>query len=330
MVTMKDIANELGVSVMTVSRVVNGQHAKVSKENISRVQALIKKYNYVPNSTARSLSSKSSRIISLVVRGSGNVLSNPYNAEMTGYIAALVQEENFYLMIHVVEKYDDLTQKLRAWNSEGAIFLGAFDDDIEQILFDNRIPLIFTDCYTSLRQVSNIGIDDYKGGELAAYYFLEQGHKRLAFLGGSFRSNVILNRLEGFKAALDRAAPGIPAPLVLEYDRPMKEIVNHIMNSKDPVSGVFITADVMGREFIYEATTAGFSVPDDISIIGFDDLPLSQFTVPPLTTIRQDLSRKAVLATETLFRHMKDLTHPTASVILDVSLVERDTVKAIV
>ncbi len=329
MVTMKDIAKELGVSVMTVSRVVNGQYSKVSEDNIIKVKELIKKYNYVPNSTARSLSSNSSRIASLVIRGTGNVLTNPYNAELAGYIADLVQQHDYYLMIHVIDKYDDLTTRLRAWNSEGAIFIGAFDDEIRQIMYDNRIPLIFTDSYTSVRQVNNIGIDDYKGGELAAKHFIENGHQSFAFVGGAFRSNVVQNRLEGFKAEINRSGFDSKDILIIEYEDPMSTVAKQICHHKTPISAVFVTADVMARELMIEVNKLGFSIPGDISFIGFDDLPLSQYTVPPLTTIRQDLARKARSATDALFQQIDDSSHPAANLVLDVTVVERESVRSL-
>lgn len=327
MVTMKDIAKEAGVSVMTVSRVVNGQHTKVSEQNIIRIQEIIKKHNYVPNSNARTLSSKSSRIISLVVRGTGNVLNNPYNAEMTGEIAALVQERNYYLMLHAVDKYDDLTQKLRAWNTQGAIFIGTFDNDVEQIVFDNRIPLVFTDSYSTMRQLTNIGLDDYKGGRLAAKHLLEKGHRQVAFVGGALKSNVVNERLKGFQDELKQAGLELDPSLLMEFTDPMSEVVERLLANPKQPTGVFLTADLLAQEFMYELDRLGYSVPDKYSVIGFDDLRLSGFTSPPMTTIAQDLRKKAQCATDALFRRMEDPSAPSEGIILDVNLVSRATVK---
>ena len=194
MVTLKDIAREAGVSVMTVSRVVNGQLSKVSEENIKKIQEIIKKRGYVPNSTARSLSAKASNIISVIVQGSGNELINPYNATMVGEIVPYVQEKGYYLMLHFIDNYDDITQRLRAWNARGAIFIGTFDHDVKKIQQDNRIPLVFTDSYSSVRQIINIGIDDYKGGVLAAKHFINKGHCSFV-IGRTLTSGVIQQRL---------------------------------------------------------------------------------------------------------------------------------------
>ena len=126
MVTLKDIAERAGVSMMTVSRVMNGKEGKVSEKTAERIRTLADEMGYIPNSSARSLAGRSSQII---------------------------------------------TFRLRSWNAEGAIFLGLFDEEVQQIQNSNRIPLIFIDSYSNVRQLINIGIDDYKGGQLAANYF---------------------------------------------------------------------------------------------------------------------------------------------------------------
>ena len=99
MITQKDIAREAGVSVMTVSRVVNKQFEKVSQENIKTIQQIINKYSYVPNLSARGLSSKASGIIVLIIRGEGNRLMDPYNGTIVGYMSQYLQEAGFSTMI---------------------------------------------------------------------------------------------------------------------------------------------------------------------------------------------------------------------------------------
>ena len=183
MVTLKDIAREAGVSVMTVSRVVNQRYQEVSDKNIAKIQEIIDKYGYVPNSSARSLSSKSSHIISVIVQeGRVNPMLFPFNASMVGYIVQGIQSHGYQAMVHFIRDYSDVTRYLRSWKSEGAVFLGTFDENIKQIQKDNDIPLIFTDSYSSVRQVINVGLDDYKGGVLAARHFIEYGHREFAFL----------------------------------------------------------------------------------------------------------------------------------------------------
>ena len=218
MVTLKDIASRAGVSMMTVSRVMNGNQGKVSEKTAARIRALAEEMGYIPNSSARSLAAKSSRIIAVILRDSPfyNPLEDPHASSFLGLITKEVQKRGYYVMIHFVEDFSDITFRLRSWNTEGAIFLGLFDEEVRQIQSGNHIPLVFTDSYSCANQLINIGVDDF------------------------------------------------------------------------PVS---------------------------------DTLPV------PLTTIRQDLHRKAAETCRILFEHIEDPASPCESVILDVRLIERDSVK---
>ena len=326
MITLKDIAKEAGVSVMTVSRVVNGHLSKVSDENTRRIQEIIQRENYVPNSSARSLSSKNSHIISLITRGLGNQLTNPYNAAMAGEIISYVQEQGYYPMLHFIDKYDDITQRLRAWNAEGSIFLGTFDEDIERIMFDNRIPLVFTDSYSKVRQVTNVGIDDYKGGTLAARYFIEHGHKHFLYLGFSMTSSVVENRLNGFRDTLTDAGFMLPSSHVLEIGDSIDEMAHKISLLEPKPTAIFTSADILAITLINALRHMGYDVPEDYSVIGFDDLAMGHLITPPLTTVVQDIPRKARIASDLLFRHINDPTAPAENITLDVQLIVRDSV----
>lgn len=326
MATLKDIAKEAGVSVMTVSRVVNSRYSEVSVENINKIQSIIKRLGYVPNSSARSLSSKSSKIISIIVPGNDNPLESPYNATMLGYIVKLVQDRGYHSMVHFIYEYTDVTKHLHSWNTEGAIFLGIFDSDIQQIQENNKIPLIFTDSYSSIRQVINIGIDDYKGGVLAAEHFIEQGHRSFAFVSPHTNSSQLMQqRLKGYVDTIKKANLTIDPEHILE-SHDMQQTVDTICSFKKPVSAIFVPIDNSAVELIEQIKMKGYRVPEDYSIIGFDDLPISRYINPHLTTIKQNIEHKAQYAVDVLFQHLKDLTFPAQNIVLNVELVSRDSV----
>lgn len=328
MVTLKDIAREAGVSVMTVSRVVNGQLSKVSEENIKKIQEIIRKRGYVPNSTARSLSAKASNIISVIVQGRRNELTNPYNATMVGEIVPYVQEKGYYLMLHFIDNYDDITQRLRAWNARGAIFIGTFDHDVQKIQQDNRIPLIFTDSYSNVRQIINVGIDDYKGGVLAAKHFISKGHRSFAFVGGTMTSGVIMHRLNGFRDTLEENGFSLNADQILD-ESVIRNPAKVIRSLKEPVTAIFAASDILAYSIIEDLSKLGCKVPDDYSVIGFDGLKIGSCISPRLTTIYQDIIKKARLACDVLFRHIDDPSSPAENLVLDVELIEGDSVRDI-
>jgi len=327
MVTLKDIAKEAGVSVMTVSRVVNKCYSKVSDENTAKIQSIINKLGYVPNSSARSLSSKSSKIIAVLIQGKGNMLEHPYNATMLGHIIQCVQDHGYNAMVHYIDEYSDVTKHLQSWNAEGAIFLGTFDSDIRQIQADNKIPLIFTDSYSSVRQVINIGIDDYKGGVLAAQHFIENGHRNFAFVGGLYTSlsQLIQQRLKGFKETIEKEHLQLSPDHILK-PADTKDIAKAICSFREPITAIFVASDSIAIELIDTLKKSGYSIPKDYSIIGFDNLPISSYVSPGLTTIAQDINYKAQYAIDILFDHLDNTSLPTQNIVLDVELIKRESV----
>lgn len=326
MATLKEIAKEAGVSVMTVSRVVNMRYSEVSEENIVKIQAIIEKLGYVPNSSARSLSSKSSKIISIIIQGLNNALESPYNATMLGHIIQHIQECGYNAMVHFINDYTDVTKHLQSWNAEGAIFLGTFDKNIQQIQADNKIPLVFTDSYSSIRQLINIGIDDYKGGMLAAKHFIENGHTDFAFITPHTSvSQLIQQRLKGFQDTIEAANLHLYPEHILDSLN-IEETVNQLCAFKKPVSAIFAAADNNAIELMDLLKSRGFRIPEDYSIVGFDNLPMCCYVTPRLTTISQDIKQKAQYAVDILFQHLKNPTLPTQNIILNVELIQRESV----
>ncbi len=332
MVRLKDIAQEAGVSMMTVSRVMNGNKKEVSPKTAERILEIAARMGYVPNSSARSLASRSSRLIAAVLTDYGdarNPLCDSYNGCFFGEIARLVQREGYDLMIHYVKDYKDISYSLKTWNVAGAVFLGMFDDNIREIQENNSIPLIFTDSYSSVRRIINVGIDDYEGGRLAAGHFLENGHTNLAFIGPKALGNgLIMHRLQGFCSCLRDAGVSLPQEHILPSGgEELTPLLEKLTSGPNPVTGIFTTSDTCALDLYYSASCLGLRVPEDLSIIGFDDLPHSSRSLPPLTTVRQDILRKAEVACELLMKHIREPESPAENIVLDVSLVVRGSVK---
>lgn len=327
MVTLKDIAQAAGVSTMTVSRVVNNVPSRVSDDTRKRIWHLVDEMGYVPNSSARSLSGNASHLIAIVIGGEGNLLKYPYNALMTGSISHFFQQKGYSALIYQAQDYREVTRQLRSWRVDGAVFLGLFDSDMKNIRKDNRIPLVFTDSYSPIRQLSNVGIDDYKGGELAAQHLIDNGHRRMAFIGGSVdESPVVRNRLRGFRHTLSKAGLELPDENIF-LDDVDSRLLRALFARDDAPTAFFATADITALQLIHALREIGLSVPRDCSVIGFDNLDVSALSMPPLTTIAQDVDRKAQLAAELLIHTIEDSETPTQNIILDVHLIKRSSVR---
>jgi len=337
MITLKEIAKEAGVSVMTVSNVVNGNLTKVSKENAARIQKIIRDRKYVPNSPARSLAKSNSNIIAIILRGdqNENSLQSPHNATLIGTMIQKIQKLGYYTMVNIVQSPEDISKSLRTWNVEGAIFLGMFDDEIERIYQVYDAPMVFIDSYSDLRRLSNIGIDDYKGGKLAAQHLLERGHRNIAFVGPPTKHNgVIQHRFAGFCDGLKERGISLNPHLhfILESDVQPGAIIDtgkKIANMYGDVTAAFVTSDQIGSYLIRGLCVSQIRVPDDFSIVGFDNLMISTQITPQLTTISQDLDQKASLSVEVLFRQLKTPGSPAESLVLGVELIERESVASI-
>lgn len=337
MVTLKDIAREANVSVMTVSNVVNGNLSKVSKEKAEMIRSILKKRKYVQNETARSLAKANSNIVAIMLRNiqDENSLSSAHNATLLGAMIRKIQLLGFYAMISLVETQEDIALNLKSWNAQGAIFLGMFDREIEQIYALSAIPMVFIDSYSNVRQLSSVGIDDYKGGCLAAEYLLGKGHRSIAFISPpDYENGVIQHRLRGFQDTLTRQGfPLSPAHrLVLESDvdqRSVEQTVQALGWLRGDVTAAFVTSDQMAASLMGALSNLSIRVPEDLSIIGFDNMLISTQVSPQLTTIEQNLTQKAALAVDILQHRLQNPDVPAESRVLDVRLIERGTVKAI-
>jgi len=334
MVTLKDIAREAGVSIMTVSNVVNGNLSKVSRESAERIQKIIVDRKYVPNSSARSLAKSNSRIIAIILRGEQdeNTLQSPHNATLVGTIIQKIQNLGYYTMVSIVKSQEDISQSLCAWNVEGAIFLGMFDDEIEKMYTVNDVPMVFIDSYSNVRQLSNVGIDDYRGGQLAAQCLLNHGHRKIAFIGPpTLHNGVVQHRFAGFCEELRKSGISLDPQhhFVLESDVQPEAIIEtgrKIAALQGAVTAAFATSDQIASYVIRGLRMSQVCVPEDFSIIGFDNMMISTQMTPQLTTIAQNLEQKAGLSVEILFRQLQSPSSPAESLVLDVELVERETV----
>ena len=317
MVTLKDIADKAGVS---------------SQKTAEKIKKIAEEMGYIPNSSAKALASHSSKLIAAMLMDypwDPNPLVDSYNSAFFGELAREIQKNGYDLMLHYIKDYSEVNYCLKSWKVAGAVFIGFFDDNIRQIQEDNHIPLVFTDSYSTVRRITNVGIDDFHGGELAAGYLLSKGHTELAFIGPEAIGNgVIMHRLQGFCSYLREAGVHLPPEHIINLTgQDMKEIIKTLKKGPRPVTGIFTTADNCAFDIYAAAHHLGYQVPEDLSVIGFDDNSMSSRVIPPLTTIRQDICRKARITCEILMKKIQDPKSPAENIILDVELAERESVR---
>lgn len=336
MITLKDIAREAGVSTVSVSNVINGNYKKVSQETIEKVEKIIEKYDYQPNATARSLAKKESRIIGVVVPNineKNNYMESPYNAVIVGVLEHIIRVRDYYLMIRSVQRGTEIIPILNNWNVDGVIFLGVFKEDAIEIQKRVKLPMIFMDTYFEELQLANIGVQDFKGGYLATKYLISRGHTRIAFAGPDTSSKgVVQERFNGFKRAMEESNLPVPQENIFTaytlYE-PGVEIGKRIAFSPNKITAVVVTSDIMALGIMEGLRLSGLTVPGDVSLIGFDNLPECRYSNPQLTSVSQNLEKKAEMAANYLFEMIQEKKRMVFDEKIDVEIIERQSVKTL-
>lgn len=335
-VRLKDIAEKAGVSMMTVSNVINGKHDRVSAKTIAKVNALIEEYGYVPNLSARSLTNKVSHIIGIIIspfHGSDEInhLENPYISAMLGTIEMELRKNGYFTMLRSVTNKSDILSLIKNWNVDGIIFL--YPEAMEYIQSFKELlkcPIAIFDCDLKVPDIINVSTDDWHGLYLATRYVISHGHTHIAFVSDPENNPLISRRFEGYCAALKEC--GIPFRPEYIYPYPPTyeggiEAGKAIALSENEITAAVTTADICAIGVMEGAKLGGYRIPVDLSIIGYDNLQLCQYTTPKLTSISQDLTRKAIQCTRLLLEKIRQGTTSSPSrIIMGVEIVERQSV----
>ena len=334
MTTLKEIAQAAGVSMTTVSNVINGKLNRVSADTVERIQALISQSGYVPNQAARSLAQRESRVVAIIVQANENenIFRNPYAAEYVGALTVELHRSGYYPLIRFSDDYRDVEADLRGWNVAGAIFSGTFSRHLQSIHSLKTVPTVLTDCYFRLPGVNHVGVDDDAGGQMAGDYLARMGHRRVALVTNNLQdSEVDQHRLAGFRAGL--MAHGITLEERCVFPQPIgPESIGQLtslLRSPDGPTAIFCTADRIAAQLMQLLSAEGFRVPEDVSVLGFDNLPMAEITHPPLTTLAQDIDQKAHLVVDMLLRHIRQDTLAPERTLLGVWLIERQSVRRV-
>jgi LacI family transcriptional regulator len=332
-VTIKEIAQLAGVSRMTVSNVINKKYSKVSKKTVEKVNAIIEENNYIPNLSARNLSAQSSKIIAIIVPlvyGNDSLFSDPYTAQIVGILENNLRNKGYFAMIRSVKALSDTVTFLNSWNIDGAIFIFPKPEiNVKQLLKQVSTEMVFIDSYQEVESSLVINIDDYKGTYLATKYLIEKGHKKIGFAAPKRSNNLMELRYRGYEDALKQFQIDVNSSYFFESDISLNsgiKIGKQIAKEKK-LTAVITTADVVAIGIIDGARSENCRIPDDLSVIGFDNLTIANYCYPKLTTVNQDINKKAELAISLLFDRIEKKNELPNKIKLDVALIERESVK---
>lgn len=333
MYTIKDIAKKANVSVTTVSNVIHANNPHVSQKTVEKIKEIIEEFHYVPNMSARSLVNNSSRIIGVInhlipSRGE-SFLQDPFHTASIGGIEKELSEHGYFLMLRSVTTESDLFSLMKNWSMDGMIFVGLFKDAFYQMLMELHVPVVLIDSYIDDDTVMSVGLEDKKGACIATKYLIDCGHREILFASPKIKAGGVLSqRLEGYKQALREAGIHFERQNIFESAMTIEATValGEKIADHPEATAVFATADSMAAGIISGLRNAGKKVPEDISVVGFDDLSISQLTTPRLTTIHQDAMEKGRIAAQMLINYLNDSNKMYKKVVLPVHLIERDSV----
>lgn len=334
--TLKDVAQLAGVSTATVSYALSGKRT-ISDETKQRINDAIAQLDYVPDLNARGLSMRDSKLIGVVVPqtepGDRLMFQNSFYSEVLGSIEYYARQRGYHILISATDANESYLTLAKKRNLDGIIVIGMYPDDFYQQMKKTQIPIVLIDSYCNDHYYHNIRIDDAYGSYLATRYMLENGHKHIAFFAGQMKENgVMKKRLLGYQQALSEFDVPYRKEYIFEgqidYNSGI-DLANRLIESMLPTTGVVAAADILAIGAVKGFFETGKRVPDDYSIIGFDDVEISQFMTPGLTTIRQQISLKGQKAVELLLKHIEDPTLSKQEEILPLQLVVRGSVKKI-
>ena len=343
MVTIKDIAKQAGVSFTTVSNVIHGNTKKVSKDTIDKINRIMKDMNYVPNMGARMLVQNQSRIIGVISNiltdvSKGN-LHSPFTAKMLGAIEKEIQKQGYYMMLYATDVTEEIEGLITKWNVDGIITIGIDTPTCRKLGQLTRIPAVYTDCYFKENEpYLNVGTEDEQGTYEAVQYLIKKGHSKIAYVSdtvykGEGREEGVGDfRLKGYQRAMEEAGLSVERDLIFVGDKQMKkkqELFEEIYNKKSDFTALAFCYDYYAIEMMDYLRHEGIRIPDNFSIVGFDDIDMSRLTAPRLTTMHQGVTEKGELAVRQLIRKINKEEIEQKCIRIPVTLMERESVSCL-
>lgn len=336
-ITIKEIAKEAGVSIATVSMILNNKDKNITSATRMRVLDVVKKYNYVPNAMAGSLVTQRTHIVGLILPD----ITNPFfpgiargaedKANESGYSIIFCNTDD---KLEVEEKYiETLTKKM----ADGIIIAhSSSSEKMSEILERCKVPIILIDRdFYSENIRGKVLVNNLEGAYKGVTYLINKGYKKIAYLSGSLKTRTARDRLDGYKKALSDNS--------LEYDEKLikygeyridwgKNGINELLFENKNFDCIFCGNDLIAVGAIKELKKNGYNIPEDIGVMGFDDIYLAGLVEPSLTTVRQPNYQMGYQAMELLLKTLSTPDKKNSNfkdmeiITLDTEIIERNSI----
>ena len=329
-VTIEDVARRAGVSAMTVSRVIN-QGKNVRDRTRARVLEAIEALRYSPNTAARSLAAGEATHIGLLY-------SNPSAAYLSQFLVGALdgaRKAGCHLVIEACESENDAEQseaarRLADADVEGVILPPPLSESVPILteLTAAGTPVVTVAMGHAFANALNVRMDDFKAAREMTEYLVSLGHRRIAMITGHPDHIASIERERGFRSAMEAAGLDI-APAYVEQGlftfRSGMEAAERLLDLPDPPTAIFAFNDNAAISVVHVARARGLRVPEDLSVVGFDDSEQAAIVTPPLTTVRQPLEELGRMAVSLLLRVLENQRHDALRIELATKLVVRES-----
>ncbi|MFB3918688.1 MAG: LacI family DNA-binding transcriptional regulator [Candidatus Velamenicoccus archaeovorus] len=327
-VSIEDVARAAGVSITTVSRVIN-KFPTVKEDNRRKVEEVIRRLNFKPNLAAQRLASGSNYTIGLEIPRYEGIFYSFYAMEVFRSVGIACDNLRVDFLLHLT----DGKTSVNAAAVGGVVFADVINNrqHVEDFLKAGT-PVVLMNYLATDMDVSSVSVDNAAGAKTAAEHLIHLGHNRIAFVTGDMATQAAQDRLEGYKTALKDAGLAMTEEWVLRGDYSRKSAraaAEKILGmAAARPTAILVSSDDMAMEMVSAFIEEGLKVPEDISIIGFDDDPVCLYGPVALTTVRQPIKEMAQEAVKELYLRMQDPDRQINKIILSTELIIRDSARA--
>jgi len=335
-ITIKDIARECGVSISAVSLVLNNRPNRISEKTSALIIETARSLNYRPNQIAVSLVTRKTKIIGLILPD----ISNVFFAEIGRYVEEEASQAGYTVIYgntqdRIASEFDYI-QSFLSKGLSGIILIRSAEqnDEIEEqvklTIQRAEIPFIFVDrSYTSIN-IKNLSVDQINGGYIATRHLIDNGHKKIACICGPLHLQVSLDRLAGYRLAMDEAHISIEPDWIIEGNFRVESgfaAADKIISKS--FTAIFASNDLMAMGVYQACFKHRISIPEQLSIVGFDNIIFSSIVSPALTTIEQPMKQVCHDACICLIHYIETGKLDSTGIIYQPKLIQRDSTRKI-
>jgi DNA-binding LacI/PurR family transcriptional regulator len=325
---IRTVARLANVSIATVSRTIN-RVSTVNSRMAKRVWEAIEKLDYFPNTQARALVSGRSRLLGLIV----SEITNPFFPELIQGFEDIAVEHGYEILISSTN-YDPARmalciRRMLERRAEGvAVMTFGVEKPLLEQLAERKVPLVFVDVGPERPGISLLRVDYHHGIRQGVQHLAALGHRQIAFVSGPRRLHSAQSRIAAFSKSLAECAIVANPAWIVDGDHTMEggiDAMDRLLKSKPLPTAVVCSNDMTAIGVLHKLYRAGLRVPDDLSVIGFDDIRMAQVTIPPLTTVQMSCFELARAAVTALRAHVEEGGDPKRSYKINTHLVVRES-----